>query len=381
MDRFIPYANPGAYGITTELWRADRYGNLIEQIDPSLVESGQVSMNEDMTPKRRLAIDVLDPYAFTPLHDWLVPIVALSDPEGNTVAERQGLYLVVPPETVAAPSGVTGTVHGLDGTQLLHMATRDDAVIEAGEDRGAYARRLAYEVGFLPDQVRISDTGVLQPETRRFDPGSTVYSIQSDVLSNSNHYAPWGNQNGILATAPYLPLTSASPVWTYRNTTDLDALDLEGIITESPDWQRLANSVTVRRMGTGEIPTLYATARNENPLSPSSIPALGFEIARQPPVDLHDAGGQDATREEIEAALQAHAEAVLSEAASLYRKITVQTFPSLNADVHQVIGLDIRIGGRQVYDGRWWRTGWTLTLDGGNSTFTQNLARVEEWRP
>ena len=373
---FIPVTSPGAYGITTDLWRADRYGTLLSRVDPLLVEAGDVVFNEDATPKRTLSIGVNDPYAFAPFHDWLVPVVTISDPEGNAVSERQGLYLVTPPATSAEPSGVTGTVQGKDGTQLLLLATRDDAVIPAGTDRGAFARQLALETGFALDQVLIPDTGVVQPEDRRWDAGTSVYQIMTDLLTGSNHYAPWADANGRLRTAPYRPLTELAPVWTYTNATEADALDLEGAIAESPDWQRLGNVVTVRKLGHGTEPSYVAIRRNTNPLSPVSIVSLGYEMAL-PPVDFADATGE--TPDAIQAALDAHADALLSEAASHYRKLTVPVFPALDADAHQVVGLEITHGARQTYTGRWWRTGWTLHLDGANTSMVMQLARVEEW--
>lgn len=373
---FRPYSSPGSFGISSELWRADRYGNLIEPIDPSLIEPGAVSMDENATPKRTFSIGINDPLAFDVFHDWVVPILSISDPEGNVVSARQGLYLLTPPQTSAEPSGVTGTLEGRDGTQLLDMATRDDTVIPAGMDKGAHARQMALEMGFLPEQVLIPDTGMLQAETKRWTPGTSTYEIMTDDLVDSNYHAPWADANGRLRTGRYLPLTEIAPTWVYTNADEINALDLEGAITGQPDWERLANVVVVRKLGSGDDPSYVSIRRNTNPLSPISIPSLGYEKAR-PPVDLSDVNGD--TPEEIQSILDAHADALLSEAASHYHKITVPVFPELDADVHQTVGLEIVHGDRQTYTGRWWRTGWVLNLDGANTSMTMSLARVEPW--
>jgi hypothetical protein len=225
--------------------------------------------------------------------------------------------------------------------------------------------------------VLIPDTGVLQPEDRRWDAGTSVYQIMSDCLTSSNWYTQWADFNGRLRTAPYRPLTEIAPVWTYTNADDDNALDLEGAIAEQPDWQRLGNVITVRKLGHGDTPSYFSTKRNTSPLAPISIPSLGFEMAR-PPVDATDITGE--TPEDIQAALDAMAEALLSEAASHYRKLTVPTFPTLFADAHQTVGLEISHGPSQTYSGTWWRTGWTLHMDGASSSMTQNLSRVESWQ-
>jgi hypothetical protein len=269
--RFVPYSDPGAIGVMTELWRADRYGNRIAQVDPAILEAGRVDFNEDVAIKRSFSIAVNDPFAFDPLDDWLIPVVAISDPEGNAVRKPQGLFLVTPPSTSTQVSGSIGQVEGRDGCQLLVLATRDDLVWVTGQDGGAFVRQLAYEAGFGLAQVQIPDTGVVATEDRPWDPGTTVFAAMSDVMVDCNHYAPWCNAAGYLVSAPYQPLTDKAPVWTYTNATDQDASWLEGAITEQPDWSRLANKVTVRRLGSGDEPSLAETRKLQSPFRDAAL--------------------------------------------------------------------------------------------------------------
>jgi hypothetical protein len=86
------------------------------------------------------------------------------------------------------------------------------------------------------------------------------------------------------------------------------------------------------------------------------------------------------TEEERRAWMQAKGQALLSERASHLRKLALPTFPDLLADAHQVVGLEIRHGSRVTYEGRWWRSGWSLTLDGGGTAMVQQLKRIEVWQ-
>lgn len=380
MTRFVPYSDPGAYGIMTELWRADRYGNRIEQIAPSILGAGSITFNEDVAVKRSFSIAVDDPFAFDAFHDWLIPVVAISDPEGNAVREPQGLYLVTPPSTSTEASGSIGQVEGRDGCQLLVLATRDDMVWQSGVDGGAFIRQLAFEAGWGLAQVLVPDFGVAPTDDRPFDPGTTVFAAMSEVAVACGHYAPWCNAAGRLVSAPYQPLTDKAPVWTYTNATDQDASWIEGSITEQPDWTRLANTVTIRRLGMGDEPSLAETVRNENPQSRVSIPSLGFAMANPPYDDIIEFPESAVTDEERRAWMRAKGQALLSERASHLRKLTLPTFPDLFADAHQVVGLEIRHGSWVTYEGRWWRSGWTLTLDGGKTAMVQHLKRVEVWQ-
>src|SRR5690349_15354643 len=108
MSVLVPYSDPGAFGITTELWHCDRYGNRSEQEDPETLGKVVVRFDEDTAPKRTITIDSHDPHAFDSLHDWVTPLVHITDPEGNTVGGPQGLFLVTPPGTTTDAPGSIG---------------------------------------------------------------------------------------------------------------------------------------------------------------------------------------------------------------------------------------------------------------------------------
>lgn len=377
---FIPYTSAGAYGIAVEWWRADRYGNRLEQLDPNMVEAGTVTMNEDATPKRILTLTVNEPDLLALLTDWIMPVATISDPVGNAVSGPQGLYLVNPGTAVTDPMGTITTIEGRDPTHLLAMATRDDLVWRAGVDGGAYVRQLAYEAGFSFAQVAIPDTGVSATVDRPFDPGTTVYAAMSEIMSEGQHYAPWCTLAGRLVSGPYRPLTDLPPVYTYTNATDADAEYLEGAISEQPDTDRLANRVTVRRLGYGDEPTLAETVTNTNPTSPVSTVSLGYVRANPPYDDVSEWPDGIETETDKRDWLRQKAESLLSDRASRLRKLTVPVFPDLFAEVHQSVGLEIRHGSRETYSGRWWRTGYTLRLDGAETSMSLEMRRVETWQ-
>lgn len=373
MTRFIPYASPGSLGIDTEMWRADRHGNLIERVPGHAIGRATITFSEDTSPMRVMSVDVYEPDLFQPFREWLVPVITLSDPEGNSTTHRHGLYMVTPSHSDVSASGVSGTIRALDATQLLIMATRDDMVIQAGQDRGAFARQLAFEAGFHPAKVDIPDIDVIQAEPRAWEPGTTVYTAMTDILSGSNWYRPWLDLRGHLRTRPYQALHDIPTAYTYTNDNDIDAAELEGPIAGTPDWDRLANSITVRKMGHGDEPSIHWTERNENPMSPVSIPSLGFVKGRT--VDAFDI--------QTEEDAQTMARNMLALASSHYLKYSLPTFPALDADAHETIGLEIgwasETGEPREITGRFWRTGYSLTLDGPRTRMVQSLARVEEF--
>lgn len=367
---FIPYAAPGDYGITTELWRTTRTGALVERVDPAAVGQMSITCNENIPAKRQATIQTDAPHTYRPFHDFLMPFLTITDPEGNSVTGPQGLFVVVPSPTSVDASGVTGSVQCQDVSLLLGLGSSLTATIEAGTDRGEYVRRLAFDAGFGVDQVQIPDLGVLQAETKTWDPGATFMEQMTDMMSGSNWYQPWVNNHGRLVSQPYRPLDELAPAWTYTNATDDDAADLEGAISDQPDWNRLANRVTVRKIGNADTPTISYTVDNNNLDSPASIPNLGVIISeRYDNIDLVD-----------EAAAKAQAEQLVSESASQYRKVSLPSFPIVDADLHQTVGLETTVDGQVIHSGIWLRTGFSLVLDGAATTFVQELSRVEAWR-
>lgn len=368
---FTPYSQPGSYGITTELWKVRRDGSRIEKIDPLRLGSIPISCNENVAIKRTASFQTDDPGYFKPFVEFVAPYLTISDPAGNTISGQQGLYVIVPSSSTTDSTGRVGTVECRDLCQLLEMATLDNAVCTAGTDRGAFCRQIVLGMGFPPNQVQIPDFGVVQPEDRPWDPGTSVMDILTDMATGSNWYQPWFDNQGRLYTAPYKPLTDVPPVWTYTNANDDEAADIEGAISETPDWTRLANKVTVRKIGDQDQATIFWTAVNANADSPVSTVNIGFEIAKEP-VDNPDLLNSDMAR--------VQAEQLLSESASHYVKVSLPTFPVVDAELHQTVGLEIVRGTESVFSGAFWRTGYSLTLDGANTHMVQELSRVEEWK-
>lgn len=369
-ERFIPYTQPGAYGITTELWRVRKNGELIKRVDPSKVGAMNIVCNDSVAVKRTATIQTDDPHHFKPFTDFLMPFMYITDPEGNTVGGPQGLYMVVPSSTSTSPTGITGSVECRDLCQLFVMSAAPGYWVNAGTDRGEAIRYWANVLGFTGAQVQIPDFGVIQEEQRVWDPGTTMMECMTDMATGSNWYQPWFNNQGKLMTSPYKQLTEVPPIHTFTNANDDDAADIEGAIIGEPDWNRLANRVIVRKLGGGDTPSIWASTSNVSPDSPSSITNLGVVITKT--IDNHDLVD--------EAAAKAQAEQILSESSSQYMKVTLPTFPVVDAELHHTIRLEVTRGSEVIYTGTFWRTGYTLTLDGANTAMTQQLARVEEWR-
>lgn len=370
MPAFIPYTQPGDYGISTELYRVHRTGDIISRVDPESIGPITITCNEDIATKRVASIATDNPDTYRPFVDHLMPYLTITDPEGNSISGPQGLYMVMPSNSTTNSDGRTGTVECRDLSQLFVMDASPGYMIPAGTDRGAAMRTWIADKGLGVDQVQIPNFGVIQPEDRVWEPGTFLQDAMAEASTGSNFYTPWFDNRGRLVTGPYRPLTSVAPSWIYTNATDDDAADIEGAISEQPNWNRLANKVTVRKVGDQETPSVSYTATNDNPESPASYTRLGVWIAKV--VDSPDLVDDDAAR--------VQAEQLLSESASQYVKLTLPSFPVVDADLHETVGLEIVTNGQITYTGTYWRTGYTLTLDGSRTSFSQELSRVEEWR-
>jgi hypothetical protein len=364
-----------AYGSRTRLWRVDRFGNRQEEVHLPSVTSASLTCNEDATPRKALSIDIAEPGVLSPLRDYVQPEVTLIHPDGTTETETLGTYLVTGRRATGTSAVLKETIEAVDLTIHLQASTAQGVSWPAGTDTGAAMRDLVLACGFSPDQVVIPDSGYLLPAAKAPNPGTKRLPLAAELATTGNQYVPFMDRRGRIVTSSYVDIVSAPLAAEYGSGSRLRWL---APVSEEPDYSRLYNSVTVRKIDTQDpTQTIAWTARITNPAHPlfwnpeDPDQGIGYEIALDPPIDDQDI-------ETVEQA-KAIAQARLSEGASYYQRARVSAIADLRADLHQVVSLTTTVPRLSRYNGRWRRRTWTLRLSGISARIEMELYRVTAW--
>lgn len=366
----------GAYATTTRIYLADRDGRKLEELPLDMPVTGSVDYSQDTAISRSLSLEVNNPHLLTPFGDYLIPEVTLSDAAGNVTRRELGHFIVTPPRTHLSAVRYSGTLEAKDLTWLLVNDTYSgDEVIPAGTDTGEAAREIA-QAAMANAQVNIPNTGIALATEFQINAGDSRMDVMTDVLKVANWYRPWMTSNGVLVSAREIDLLTAAASRRYstqdRNITIVPPID------ETPEWTRLRNRVTVRKIVPGQD-VIYATAEVTNPDSP--VHPLNLGRSRygdaQRPLYLSEVV-EDGQVESVEQAL-ARAETLLAAGASWYRPLNIVTIVDLDADAHDVIELDVQHQGAR-YEGLWMRRAWSIRLRGVTALTESRISRVERWR-
>lgn len=362
----------GAYATAMTLFLADRSGRKLERLPLEIPVQGTVSYNEDTSPARRLALEVNHPHRLDPFRDYLIPELTMRDAAGNVTTRPLGHYLVTPPSTTLTASRFSGDLQAHDITWLLMQDTfRDSVTIPAGTDTGEAARTIATAV-LDTAQVNLPDTGTMLATPMQIDAGTSRMEAITDLYALANYYKPWMTGSGVLTTTPALDLETAAASRVYR--VPGDDVTIVPPVSESPEWTRLRNRVTVRNIAPEREP-IVATAEVTNPDSPVHPENIGGDPTRP----LWLAQTVDDPQVDTPEAALARAQRLLAEGASWYRKLSIRTLVDLDADAHDVIELDVAHAGAR-YDGRWMRRAWTVELQGVTALTVSEVTRIERWR-
>lgn len=361
----------GTWGSRCRLYLADRFGNRLEELAPNQAITGTITANEDTEIRKRLALTLNDPKAREPFGEWVIPEITLITPDGTATTRMAGLYMLTPPNVETNRARQFGALEGLDLTYLAARSSVGAYTFPIGTDTGEAARTVLLGAGYLEAQLEIPNTGVLLTAAKTPDPGDNRLKVATDLLNAGNWYAPWMTWRGTIKSMAYQNLQAVTPRVTYRSG---QGSTVRVPIRETPDWSRLKNAVTVRNLRPNEAP-IYWTARITNPAhklyyNPAD-PSVGYgiELAGEP---VNDPDVPD------EATARARAEALLSEAASYYVKLNLDTFVDLEADLHDVIGLEIARGQTVDYSGNWWSRTFTVRLGRITSITSREIYRVED---
>lgn len=342
------------------IWRTDQSRARIEALAPARPYNLQVVMNPDAEHPRRCTVGVIDPDSLRPHIDWILVELDLLDAEGRVQTVPLGHYLCIPSGRRWDGTALTGTIEGYGATLPLEQSTStQETVIEPGIDPTAAAATVFAQAGFPPGMIDIPPSGTVLEEEKRYPAGESRRAVGNALLAGAGYYHAWPDGHGIIRSRPFDDYATAAVAATFGS--EPETLTLFDSIEEQPDWLRLANRVTVRKVQPDAEP-IVATAEITDPASPLHPENLRQARNAAAPVVL----GLVIDDPELasEAAAREKAKLNLAQRASYYRPARVTTVIDDHPDAHQIIGMDVRDGGEPVYTGRWWRRAWTLEVRG-----------------
>ncbi len=371
-----PHRIGGGYAMKMEIWRADRYGQKLDRISTRRPVTGSVSFNEDNEFKRQLSLSIDDPDDVRPFRDFVVPTIHLAGPFGATRTRDLGHFMVTPPSRSMTSGRRTGRIEARDLTLILARSQVGGFTRPAGTDLGLIAYDLAIAAGLLPAQLDIPvTTGTVSVDPYVPAPGIRTLVEMNRLLNAANCHTVWTTGAGVVISRAYQDAARATPVRTYSNAEGFAGLPILSPLVDTPNWEGLRNVVTVRNLQPGKPPIWWTeriTDRNHplfyDPDDPDA--GFGYELAGDP---------IDNSQLPDEAAARALAKSLLAQAASRYRKLAIRTIVDIDAEGHDILGLDIRDGQQVVYDGNWRRRTWAIAVAGVSATMESETYRTDQY--
>jgi len=366
---YIRHEQPsGRFYAEPRIWKSDIYQTKIEPLTPALPIRGSMTFNDDFEHKRQFTMELANPDALKPLEDFVVPELYLSDGHGNELIIPLGHFLVTPPTISMTPALRRGTIEGKDLTYLLaRTALNGPYLAAAGTDTGQRARETLIQFGIPARLIDIPDSGAYLTKDLKWEAGDSVLTATNDLLLAGAQYHVWTTGKGIITSRKYDDARGQTPATTYSTEA---GSRLVPPVTETPDWSRLRNRVIVRKLSPDELPIIgRAEVRDRsNPLHPLR---LAERMGANHPVYLSYT--DEASDIVDQASADRRAASLLSEGASFYRKVNIETIPDEHMDGHLLIGLDIREGGTTYYGGNWLQRVFSLEMAGAKATVRREL--------
>ena len=326
-----------AFTLSVDLFRATIDNRLVEDLSDLFI-GGSIDLNVDRPVKLAASFTLRDPDRVTPYRDYLAPFVRKEFDDGSADAYQQcGLFAVKTPPGTYSLDNAIATFEGADLTGVL--ATD---VYTAPSDSDAGTTYRGQIQGTISNggisRHNIPATSLTLPSDVSWPVGTTRLEKANALLDQLGWYHLCMDLDGKVSTpGPPQNLASMEP---WRTLTDDDLLRP---IEVQPSGQEIANVVVVINDNATAAP-LYATARNDDPASPTSTVSIGRELAR-----IERVSGPT-----TQAALDATAARLLAEGRTYYRTAKLALFHDPTALVpHQVVQLTLT-GTYAGLSGKWW---------------------------
>lgn len=365
----------GPFTVLPAVWLSDARRGRKEPLFPAYPYRARVTFNEDRLYKRDLTIDVLNPDTIRPKVDYLLVELFVTDADGRQATYQLGHFLVTEREITTTKTSRRGTLQGQEGTRVLGDSVTPVWVrMLADSDPGATARQWLGIYGIQPDMIDIPNAGMVTTSEIAWDAGETWLTILNDILSAGNMYHAWCSGDGRIRSRKYEDIAQARPVAHYGSH---DGAFIVPPVKEDPDYGRLRNRVVVRKISPTEDP-IVGIAEVTDASSPVHPQRLAEQRNSTYPVWLSETF-DDPNIVDQDAA-EARAQALLSEGASYYMPLTIETFVDDVIDGHQTVSLELRHGTTSYYTGNWRQRTWELRLEGAQATVRREVYRTEAWQ-
>jgi len=365
----------GPFTAIPAIWLSDASRHRKAPLVPAYPYRATVTFNEDRLYKRDMRVEVVNPDTIEPLVDYLLAELFITDADGRQATLPLGHFLVTERDITTTKTMRTGVLQAQEGTRALGDAVMPVWVrMLAGSDPGATARQWLGIYGIPPDMIDIPNAGMVTTSELRWDAGETWLTVLNDILSAGNMYHVWCTGDGRFRSRKYEDIAQATPVAHYGSHSGAYIVPP---VQEEPDFGRLRNRIIVRKISPTEDP-IVGKAEVTDPSSP--VHPLRLAARRNSTYPVWLAETIDDPNVADQAAAEARAQALLSEGASYYMPLTIQTLADDVLDGHQTVSLDLRHDTETYYTGNWRQRTWELRLQGSSAIVKRQLYRTERWK-
>ena len=271
----MPIFNPlipvdsGAIQVWSEVWRADRQGQLLEDISEYVLDGiVDFDRNRAITMGLRISFsrgDILQEFV-----DFIAPFLFIEYADGTVISSQLGLYGFEIPDKEVWPEGTPLFIEGKDLTWLLSLAaTRTTYTIPKNQ---RYTDSLA---------ALLETCGIfyydLPTETRKwqyklsFPPTTNKLEIAYHITSAMGWYPIYPRLNGKLTSNPIVLVKDMNPFATYTEDELLTAPRVR------PVQRAMPNVIIVTKDNPTGVP-IIRTRINDDVDSPTSTVNTGVEI-------------------------------------------------------------------------------------------------------
>lgn len=350
--------------IEPQLFKADMYNNIKEDISPSIL-SGLVEMRTDRDIKMQFKGSFVGPTPVAAYTEYLAPFMRLTYPDGTVVYEQIGLYSVAPPGEEWNEKFVTGTFQALDLTwNLSESSFGVPFTVAAGTNIVQSMRNILNNLGFT--RWIIPDNAATFPVAKTWDTDKSILAILNDHAEAIGYYTFHADRIGQLRSFPYNDLDNVEPAVTLFSG---QGSTVVGTIKRDKIVDGLVNMVRVMDESAAGSAITY-TQTNANPLSPVSTVNLGRIKFKE--VKVKDLASL--------AVAQTIARKTLMDAASLYTKYQITTLPDPTRNLWEIYDtLIYTADGTEVVSGKVRCTGWDIGFTPAQAAMVHYCNRIEPY--
>lgn len=354
----------GLIKITPELYLADKLNNLGEEIT-HFIKSGNVDLRSDRSIKMAFKGELTAPTEITAFSDYIAPYLTVERFDDTGVRSQVGLYSTAPMvETISANQRI-GVIDAKDITWNLSESTFSGYYsIPAGANYVNEVIKILLSEGFT--RYSITPSAKVLPLNRTWKAEASKLEIINDLLESIGYYSIFADNYGIITSFAYRDLLTTEPGAFYFSG---QGSEVVGAIRKEPLIDSIYNYVKVIHEDTSNPANSFVyELKNENVLSPTSIPRLG----RTKFTAIND------SQIESLAVAQAKARQIIQDSASLYTRYTMQTLPDPTRSCWEIYDTNILMNdGGEALVGQVRVNGWDLGFTPSTAIMTHYLNRLE----